>query len=68
MKAGITMVLTYSENRIKAISNNVTWKSSNPISVAVDESGMLTAHGVGSSTITAQINKRIIAFRVKVLQ
>ncbi len=38
---------------IEAIYNDVAWSSSNPAVATVDDSGLVTAHSVGTATITA---------------
>jgi len=39
----------------KDVTNQVTWASSNPAAVTINSSGLATAVGVGSTTITATL-------------
>jgi len=44
---------TYSDNSTLDLTSSVTWSSSSASIATVTTSGLLTAHGLGSSTITA---------------
>ena len=43
----------YSDNSSKDLTNSSTWSSSNPAAATISSSGMATAKGLGSTTITA---------------
>ena len=44
---------TYTDNSTQDLTGSVTWSSSTPAAATITTSGLLTARGLGSSTITA---------------
>ncbi len=48
-----TATAKYSNGTTSSVSSSATWKSSNPSVASIDSSGLATALGAGSTTITA---------------
>jgi uncharacterized protein YjdB len=58
---------TYSDNSAQSVLENINWSSKDSTVVAISESGLLTAVGVGTTSITASYEGKISSREVNVV-